>query len=400
MNLELIANAAVRMLLVGLAAWLVLRLIRVRNPHVETLVWRMALLASLVLPALLYWRLAPDFTTSLQLPVIAGEEGAEASSRGASSSMLPSALAAIYLGVGLLLLARLAGGLAGMWRVSRAARPLATPDEVRLSEHIASPATFGGVILLPRDASTWPAEKLDAVLLHERMHVRGRDGYWSWLARLHAAVFWFSPFAWYLQRRLETLAETTSDDAVVAAHHDPVAYAALLLDFARHPNSRSVVMSVAESNIPKRIERLLARIPPASALPRAARWAALALMIPAVVLAASTTRAEPPAKAAAAAPASVDTATFTGVKMQSFPNPDNFYPAVAKAERVEGFAVVRVEVDPMGQVVDVVVLETQPADPRYGFADAAIQVAQRTRFSNGSNQSGAMKFKVKFALAE
>ena len=160
-------------------------------------------------------------------------------------------------------------------------------------------------------------------------------------------------------------------------------------------------MSVAESNVPARIERLLARIPPAAALPRIARWAALAIMIPAVLLAASTTRAEPPAKSeAAASPSHFDRETFTGVAMVGFPDPDDFYPAVAKAERVEGFAVVKVDVDPLGQLVDVAVLEVQPADPRYGFADAAIQVARLTRFTNGSNQSASMKFKVKFALQE
>ena len=108
-----------------------------------------------------------------------------------------------------------------MWRVSRAAQPMTTPDDVRLSARVRSPATFGTTILLPVDAHAWPADRLDAVLAHERAHVRSRDGYWSWLAQLHAAVFWFNPLGWWLQRRLEALAETTSDDAVVAARHDP-----------------------------------------------------------------------------------------------------------------------------------------------------------------------------------
>ena len=45
MMLEILANAAVRMLIVGAAAWLLLRLLRVRNAHAELLVWRMWLLA-------------------------------------------------------------------------------------------------------------------------------------------------------------------------------------------------------------------------------------------------------------------------------------------------------------------------------------------------------------------
>jgi hypothetical protein len=50
--------------------------------------------------------------------------------------------------------------------------------------------------------------------------------------------------------------------------------------------------------------------------------------------------------------------------------------------------------------VDAVAVESQPSDTRYGFADAAIQVAQRSRFKNTSQADASMKFKVKFALAE
>jgi TonB family protein len=396
MTLEIFANAAVRMLLIGAAAWLALRLFRMRNPHSETLVWRMVMLASLALPWLLYWRVAPDFVTSLQLPVItAVGENAGVAVQGARSFEFPlTVLTTIYLAVALLLLARLAVGLAGMWRISRSARAVGTPDDVRASEAIRSPATFGSIILLPAHSSTWPAAKLDAVLLHERAHVRSRDGHWSWLARVHTALFWFSPLAWLLQRRLEALAETTSDDAVIAADHDPATYAAWLLEFARHPNSRSVVMSVAESNVSARIERLLAGTPPATALPRAVRWAAFASMIPAVMFAASTTRAAPPEPSTQPAP---EVKAPSAVKLKAAADPDSFYPPLAKAEGATGRVVVQVTVDPLGQVVDAVVVESHPSDDRYGFGDAAIQVAQRSTFTNSSQQTASMKFMVKFS---
>jgi TonB family protein len=411
MMFEALANAALRMLLVGAAAWLVLRIFRARNPHVEALVWRMLLLAGLLLPVLLYSGLTPKFE-ALELPaavstmVTAGAGDVNISAVTVPASTVWGLLATIYLAVALALIARLAAGLVGMWRVSRAARPMPTRDDVRISARVQSPATFGSIILLPAEAQEWPAERLDAVLTHERAHVRSRDGYWSWLARLHAAIFWFTPLAWWLQRRLETLAETTSDDAVVAARHDPVEYAALLLDFARHPNSRSVVMSVAESNLSERIERLLARTPPASALPRAARWAALALLVPVVVFAASTTRAAPPAEPSAAPvppaltlPPPDSTNRVKGV-LRSPANPDNYYPAVAKAEKVQGSVVLEVDVDALGQLVDVRVLKVEPADPRFGFADAALQVARNSEYGAPSRQPSTLKFMVKFALAE
>jgi TonB family protein len=405
MTLEILLSSALRLLLLGAAAWLALRIARVRNPHVEGLVWRMVLIAGLALPALLYWRLAPSFPTTLAIPVIAAAgEGGTNALPVALSWPTARVLAAIYLGIALLLLLRLATGLVAMWRVSRAARPMTTPDDVRISSRVRSPATFGAIILLPADAHTWPADRLDAVLAHERAHVRARDGFWSWLAQLHAAIFWFNPIAWWLRRRLETLAETTSDDAVVAARHDPVAYAALLLDFARHPNSRSVAMSVAESNVPERIERLLARMPPAAALPRIARYAGFALLIPVVVFAAATTRAAPPSEPAASPPASASLpaklAPVLPVRLKGGVDPDDYYPAVAKHEKVTGNAVVEVDVDPSGQVVDARVLEVKPADPRFGFADAALQVAYKAQFVNENPQVSSMRFMVKFDLKE
>jgi TonB family protein len=402
MTLEILLSSALRLLLLGTAAWLALRIARVRNPHVEALAWRMVLIAGLALPALLYWRLAPSFATSLELPVITatGAGGTHGLPATAPTSWLVARIVvAIYLVVALLLVVRLVSGLIAMGRVVRAAQPMWTTD-VRVSVRIRSPATFGTTILLPLDAHEWPAERLDTVLAHERAHVRNRDGYWSWLAQLHTAIFWFNPLAWWLQRRLETLAETTSDDAVVAARHDPVAYAALLLDFARHPNSRSVAMSVAESNVPVRIERLLARTPPGAALSRVARGSAFVALIPIAAFAASTTQAAPPTEPTVAAAAPAPTAPLPyrsmGVRLKSAPDPDNYYPAVARYENVSGKVVVEVDVDVLGQVLDARVLEVHPADPRFGFADAALQVARNATLVNPSQQVASMRFMVRF----
>jgi TonB family protein len=172
-----------------------------------------------------------------------------------------------------------------------------------------------------------------------------------------------------------------------------VAYAAQLLDFACHPNSRRAAMSVAERNVPERIERLLAGTPPAAALSRGARWTVFVALILAAVLAACATRAAPPAPPPAA---QVPPYVFHGVRLAHAVNPDNYYPAVARHENVSGYVVVEVDVDVLGQLVDVRVLEVQPADPRFGFADAALQVAQNNVYGNTSQQAGSMKFKIKF----
>lgn len=151
-------------------------------------------------------------------------------------------------------------------------------------------------------------------------------------------------------------------------------------------------MSVAESNVPERIERLLARIPPAAAVSRVARWSAFAALVPIVVFAASTTRAGP--GEAAAKP----TSFTTKAHLVRPANPDAYYPAVAKHEKVTGSVMVEVDVDALGQLVDARVLEVQPADARYGFADAALEVARNTTYGNPLQKATSLRFKVRFDL--
>ena len=55
---------------------------------------------------------------------------------------------------------------------------------------------------------------------------------------------------------------------------------------------------------------------------------------------------------------------IVGVRLIQPANPDIYYPAVAKHEEVSGYAIVEVDVDVLGQLVDARVLNVQPADPR------------------------------------
>lgn len=400
MILEILVNSAARLLLLGAATWLTLRLFRVRNPHVEALAWRLVLIVGIALPVLLASGLPPDLTPAIELPWVLGGGSLIADAGVRPSAVfaglgLRDVLLSVYLAVALLLLGRLAFGLSSLWRITARAQPTHARDDVRISERLRSPATFGRIILLPPQSAQWSADKRRAVLTHERAHVRSRDGYWSWLAQFHAAIFWFNPFAWWLRRRLEILAETTSDDAVVAARHDPVAYAALLLEFARQPNSRSVAMSVADSNVPARIERLLAHTSPGAELSRRARWMAMAGLMPVLWLAATNTQviAQEPATQATSAPAASQS-----VGIGRAPDPDKFYPEAARHAKATASVVVEVSVDAQGNLVDARVLEPLPAQDPYGFGAAALEVAREVQYSNPLGRTSSLKFMVKFAL--
>jgi TonB family protein len=253
-------------------------------------------------------------------------------------------------------------------------------------------------VLLPAEMRAWSAAELDVVLAHERAHVEGRDCHWQWLAHLHAIVFWFSPFAWLLRHRLATLAEATSDEAVLAANHDQVAYAQLLLDFARNPNPGRVAMSASGPKISARIERVLSRVPPALPPRRTTRAVAFALLIPAVLFAAApiSAPANPVDYVALdrdnpAAPHIVDFGDLARL--------DEHYPPLAKQERVTGSVLLGASLDAGGRLIDLVVLDEQPAEPRYGFGAAALDVARTVRFANPRNAPVHVKFRVKFMLA-
>ncbi len=136
---------------------------------------------------------------------------------------------------------------AGAWAVRRIVRrAMPAPEtiaarvraraEVLLASGPLMPMTCGVFrprILLPADARNWPAERLDAVLLHELAHVRRRDTLWQAVADLACALHWPNPLAWYGRRRALVWRERAADDFVLASGARPSDYAANLLEIAR-----------------------------------------------------------------------------------------------------------------------------------------------------------------------
>jgi TonB family protein len=94
-------------------------------------------------------------------------------------------------------------------------------------------------------------------LAHERSHILQGDFYLQLLAKLHAAIFWFSPAAWWLQKELADLGEAISDHAAINQATDKYSYAEILLEFAAM--SRRPVAGIAMAR-PKGINRRISRI--------------------------------------------------------------------------------------------------------------------------------------------
>jgi beta-lactamase regulating signal transducer with metallopeptidase domain len=231
----------------------------------------------------------------------------------ASSSTHPSVpwtafAVALYLAITAIFLARFLIGLAYGRRLICASKmiddPLVTrklarttPPRVAESELISVPVTMGALrptILLPADWRNWDAAKFDAVLAHELSHVIRRDPLTQRLSLLHRAIFWFSPLAWFLDRRLADLAEQASDEAALSCGTDRKHYARILLDFfeALHAAPGRVwwqgVSMAKAGQAEKRVERILSwKGSVAMRLKKSIAVVVVASAIPVVYLAAS-----------------------------------------------------------------------------------------------------------------
>jgi beta-lactamase regulating signal transducer with metallopeptidase domain len=344
--LALLLESAARSLALGVAVWLGLKFLRVRNPHCEMTAWRLVLAASLAMP-LLMQVLAPWATVTIPASaplaqIVIPEAAKIAQIAPATSSQAPSPAArpltedisapapvdpgvndsmpgsrksisqqgwitVIYVLVGGTLLLRLLIGIVLTFRLIRTARPLEEPwtagCDVRISNAVSMPVTFGSTILLPADCIDWGTAKRQAVLSHEKSHIDHGDFFILMLASLHRAVFWFNPLSWWLLRRLTELAEIISDDAAVAVLRDQHSYAAILLDIAG--NARPVAAGVAMARpqtVRWRIERLLAATAPATPITLRRRLGLALALLPRVALAAiGIARGAPPTQAVAEA---------------------------------------------------------------------------------------------------
>jgi BlaR1 peptidase M56 len=121
-----------------------------------------------------------------------------------------------------------------------------------VSAQCVAPVTVGWlrpVVILPEEWQSWPEAKLDAVLTHEREHVRRRDPLVQWLALLNRSIFWFHPLSWWLERKLSDLAEESCDVAVLRRGHNPLDYSQYLIDLARSVEQSGGRISVYGSPI-------------------------------------------------------------------------------------------------------------------------------------------------------
>ena len=137
-------------------------------------------------------------------------------------------------------------------RGSRATGQATEGIEIRESDRVASPVALGIVrpaIVLPADWRQWDGAKLDAVLAHERSHIRRHDPAVQLLSAIHRALLWHSPLSWFLHQRIVRVAEEASDDAAVAVTRDRAFYAEVLLEFMQRGGAKRELAGSADGAV-------------------------------------------------------------------------------------------------------------------------------------------------------
>jgi BlaR1 peptidase M56 len=315
--LAVLAESALRSLVLGGVVWVGLNLLRVRNPHVHMTSWILVLVASLSMPLLMHWTTvtvpldplpvpSPEnlWPTRTLLPEPLSEPlplslSSQSNIPGAARGGIYKAFdwrvfaTAIYAIVAGTLLLRLAMGICLTWRLARSAKPIVEPwakaVDVRVSDAISGPVTFGSTILLPPQYIEWDVLKRQAVLAHEGAHIVHGDFYVLLLASLNRAVFWFSPLSWWQLIRLAELAEIISDAQALEIVEDKLSYAQILLDLVQHVRQAPAGLEMARAcTVRTRVERILDdAAAPAKAGWRKRIWTA-AVIAPIVIVAAGS----------------------------------------------------------------------------------------------------------------
>jgi beta-lactamase regulating signal transducer with metallopeptidase domain len=281
-------QSALRSLLLGAVVFAVLRLLRLRDLRAETAIWTAVLVAALAMPML--GTVLPG--VSFNLPTLPHHPAVQPGPLLAAPARLAwppvgLVLAAVY-SVGVAIgLARIFAGLALVAALYARAEPVREPwargKAIRASVAVDGPLSFARCILLPADFEAWPETKRLAVLAHEQCHIDRGDFFIQLLAAMHRALFWFSPFPWWLQRKLGELAETASDDAGARQIGDAASYAEILVDVTRsarrsgpRPGYTTGALAMAHGpTLARRVDHLLTSAPE-RVLGRAAKALSLA----------------------------------------------------------------------------------------------------------------------------
>ena len=138
--------------------------------------------------------------------------------------------------------------------------------KLRESAQVAAPVVIGWlkpVVLIPSGAflGVAPAQ-LEAIIVHELMHVRRADFLVNFLQTLVEILLFYHPCAWWISREIRREREFVCDDLVVSFYGEPLSYARALANLEQFrqtakQNVPQLSLAANGGNLMKRIQRIL-----------------------------------------------------------------------------------------------------------------------------------------------
>ena len=167
------------------------------------------------------------------------------------------ALVLLAYGLGIVFfLARHLWSLGRMCRLLRASRREKMAEGIVLFVHNEKVAPFSwmNIIVLSEEDIL---ENGDAILTHERAHIKNRHSWDLLLAEACIFIQWFNPAAWLLKQELQTLHEYEADEWVINNGIDAKTYQLLIIKKAVGARLYSIANSFNHSSLKKRITMMI-----------------------------------------------------------------------------------------------------------------------------------------------
>jgi beta-lactamase regulating signal transducer with metallopeptidase domain len=194
------------------------------------------------------------------------------------------------------------GALRRLTADSTVATPVRLTESARLPVPVALGTRRPEICVPTRALAELGHEQQETLLAHEVAHLERRDPAWLALYNVVCGVFFFQPLHWIVRRRLIALSEILSDQWAVERTGRPVDLARCLSEVADWiVRDRGLLaapgMAGYRSQLGQRIERLLTHVPSRVPLTRGQRWlAAAAPLVLVAALAPAISLAEKPAQ--------------------------------------------------------------------------------------------------------
>jgi TonB family protein len=116
-------------------------------------------------------------------------------------------------------------------------------------------------VVLPESiAAQLDDDELEAIMLHELVHIQRRDNLIGNLQLALCALLWFHPLVWFLSRKLFDEREQACDERVMEVCRAPEAYASSILKVVRFCfgwRVAGVIGAASGSNLRRRIENIM-----------------------------------------------------------------------------------------------------------------------------------------------